>query len=303
MKKIIKTAFLLPLLGVSICLTGCGQTTSDSIGTTDDYGIDTELSGPRLLVKLHEIVIDKHTTYIPYARFVSYIQAGTSPRSIDQSGTSSTQNEMFYSGKLVSKGDSVSREHVWACANSSSMWTHNKADGTHYVDGNGYKGGGSDLYHIRPCTSELNTYRGSGKFYEFSESETTFTHGDGGPYSIKTDTNGAFAKKVEPADEFKGDIARILMYVYVHYSSGLGDNSKYKDTPVADYLGNLNLANVFNSSYSISEVQAMLVKWTKLDPVSETEKLRNDTVEQIQGNRNPFVDHPDYMARCFSIEE
>ena len=46
-----------------------------------------------------------------------------------------------------------------------------------------------------------------------------------------------------------------------------------------------------------------MLKWNELDPVDDTERLRNDTIEQIQGNRNPFVDHPEYRARCFDLDE
>ena len=48
-------------------------------------------------------------------------------------------------------------------------------------------------------------------------------------------------------------------------------------------------------------MQKIMVKWNNLDPVSETEKLRNQTVQAIQGNRNPFVDYPHLMAKCFNL--
>lgn len=304
-KSILKKSIILPLLAASLVagLTSCGSKGSSGSGEVDDWGISKEMEGPELMYKLHDILLEKHTTYIKYASFTAYTKSTTKPRSVDESAEDSTKNVMFYTNKLVDKSTSYTREHVWACANSSNLWTHNEGDGIHYVDGSTYKGGGSDLYHIRPCSSDVNTKRGNGKFYEFGEDETCYEIGEvGGPVKMKADKNDGFATKVEPGDATKGDIARILMYVYIHYSK-IGNNSQYQGTDVYNYLGNLNLANVFNSSYTVSEVQALLVKWNKLDPVDDTERLRNDTVEQIQGNRNPFVDHPEYMARCFSIEE
>lgn len=271
-------------------LTGCTNNPSTSNSkddTPDEYGVLESDHGGRLQVKLHNKMLETHTTYVPYYRVNSYIGQGLTDVDATQSN-----NIYFYTGKKVSKSTVGTREHVWACANSNNMWTHNSSDGSHYVDGSGYRGGGSDLYHIRPCDGSINTFRGNGKFYEFSEGEKTYTHSDGGPYVLTTDREGDYATKVEPDDHFKGDIARILMYIYVHYNSiGLSNN----------YTGRLKLTDVWNSGYSETEIQKLMVKWNELDPVDETEKIRNDNVEKIQGNRNPFVDHPEYMARAFDI--
>ncbi|MBQ8292243.1 MAG: endonuclease [Bacilli bacterium] len=73
----------------------------------------------------------------------------------------------------------------------------------------------------------------------------------------------------EPTDEYKGDVARIIFYLMIAYSEA----DRYS----------------FNS---IAESKEILLEWNKLDPVSELEILRNDKVEDIQGNRNPFIDYP-----------
>ena len=44
-----------------------------------------------------------------------------------------------------------------------------------------------------------------------------------------------------------------------------------------------------------------MCKWNAIDPVDATELLRNDTIQAIQGNRNPFIDHPELMAACFGL--
>ena len=124
----------------------------------------------------------------------------------------------------------------------------------------------------------------------------------GGKYSFKADSNTTFAKNVEPADEYKGDIVRIIMYLYIHYSSLIGDNTNLDDT-TKSYLGNLRLTDVFGSNKSQTDIYKLMIRWNELDPVDDLEKNRNDTVQGMQGNRNPFVDHPEYMARCFGIDE
>lgn len=73
-----------------------------------------------------------------------------------------------------------------------------------------------------------------------------------------------------PDDSYKGDVARIIFYLMVAYNEA--DN--YSFTRVAQSL-------------------TMLLDWNELDPVSEAEIIRNDRVEEIQGNRNPFIDYPE----------
>lgn len=321
MKKVKRSVVLLMLGAVlSSSLSSC-----DVGGNKDDYGIPVDAIGPELLGLLHDRMMNTHTTYIKYTAVNNYL--GKTP-STDEDPEKSDKNILFYTGKRVSKTTSSTREHVWACANSSGLWTHTSTDGQYYVDGSNYVGGGSDLYHIRPCGYNMNTVRGNGKFMEFPETAVKGTDywevGEtNGLYTMKVnckmtavnvdtitlnsttsglDYNVGYATKVEPADEYKGDIARILMYVYVHYSSKLGTNEGI-DATKKSYLGDLKLNQVFNSSYSYQEIYKLLVKWNNLDPVDEHEKKRNDTIEAIQGNRNPFVDHPEYMARCWGIEE
>ena len=73
-----------------------------------------------------------------------------------------------------------------------------------------------------------------------------------------------------PDDSYKGDVARIIFYLMVAYNEA----DRYSFTSVAQSL-------------------TMLLDWNELDPVSEGEIVRNDKIEDIQGNRNPFIDYPE----------
>jgi endonuclease I len=73
-----------------------------------------------------------------------------------------------------------------------------------------------------------------------------------------------------PDDSYKGDVARIIFYLMVAYNEA----DRYSFTSVAQSL-------------------TMLLDWNELDPVSEAEIVRNDKIEVIQGNRNPFIDYPE----------
>lgn len=252
------------------------------------------------LPKLHDLMWQTHSNLIAYNQFASYVRQGDDGRySIDQVSSNIDKYEMFYTGKPVDFSQTMTREHVWPCANSSGLWVHaNYTDVKYYVDSGSYVGGGSDLYHLRPCDSKVNTFRGNGKFKELTDEErnSSYEYGDGGLYTlagIGYTESKEYSTFVEPDDNFKGDVARIIAYVYLHYNRFSNEDN---------YLcGNLSLTSVLDAS-NYRDACDLLIKWNELDPVSETEKLRNETVQGIQGNRNPFVDHPEYMSKCFGEE-
>lgn len=294
----LKKVFILPLIALSMCtLSACGNNGGgdDDYGISDDsyWGVEKGDFGSSLQIKLHESLLQKHTKYILYSDFDKYVEGTKGYDSIDQDTDNPSKIKWFYTGKSVVPALTGTREHVWACANSAGLWVHKNTPGI-VVDEPGYKGGGSDLFHVRPCQGAINTVRGNAKVYEFQQGDTFVESTDGGPYILKTDEGGEYATKYEPADQYKGDVVRILMYVYIHYG-GLGTQNSY--------TGALSLKNVFNSSYGLDDIYRLMVKWNELDPVDEHERHRNQTIEKIQGNRNPFIDHPEYMKACFAIED
>lgn len=268
----------------------------DDYYNTDEYNLNGT-RGAKLQYEIHRLCLDTHRVLVYYKDVNSYLApAGGRTYSTDQVSADVAKNQLFYTGKQVNLSTSgATREHVWPCAKSSGMWVHsNYTDIKYYVDGPTYAGGGSDLYHVRPCTSSVNTIRGDSRYKEFSDAEKAAATiaSDGGPYTLYADKS-EFANYSEPPDEFKGDIVRILMYVYVHYC-------KMGTYNWEGLCGNLRLQDVMGYSDE-KEMQKIMVKWNNLDPVSETEKLRNQTVQAIQGNRNPFVDYPHLMAKCFNL--
>lgn len=87
----------------------------------------------------------------------------------------------------------------------------------------------------------------------------------------------------EPRDDAKGDIARVLFYFATRYRSRDINLSRL------DGVGPAPLNHI-----PIYEEQA-LRRWHLSDPVSDKERLRQDQIEAIQGNRNPFVDVPEFV--------
>ena len=150
-------------------------------------------------------------------------------------------------------GNTWNREHVWP---KSLAWFPNVS--------NGDKGAGADLHHIRPEDNRVNSVRNNDKFGE--------VNGGSEVLSSKGVKSGCYSKGgyFEPQDCAKGDTARILFYLFTRYSQA----DSYRFTAVAQSL-------------------EMLLEWNRLDPVDEWEMERNNETAKIQGNRNPFIDHPE----------
>ncbi len=88
----------------------------------------------------------------------------------------------------------------------------------------------------------------------------------------------------EPIDEFKGDIARIYFYFATRYENLVAGYSSY---PMFNGTSNQVFATPFLN---------MLIAWHYQDPVSPREITRNNAIYLRQNNRNPFIDHPEYVG-------
>ena len=86
----------------------------------------------------------------------------------------------------------------------------------------------------------------------------------------------------------KGDIARAMFYMAVRYEGDEinTENLELSDTP-----------NVKNAEFG---KLSSLLEWHVRDPVDDKELKRNDIIEEIQGNRNPFVDDPTLVLKLYS---
>ena len=109
----------------------------------------------------------------------------------------------------------------------------------------------------------------------------------------KSTYNGYTDKVFEPDDEYKGDFARIYFYMVTCYKS---DVSNWPGCDQLDYLDNQYKAF---SNWSMQ----MLMEWHRADPVSQKELIRNEGVYEKQGNRNPFVDHPELAEHIWGTKQ
>ena len=109
----------------------------------------------------------------------------------------------------------------------------------------------------------------------------------------KSTYNGYSAKVFEPDDEYKGDFARIYFYMVTCYKS---DVANWPGCDQLDYQDNDYKAF---SDWSMQ----MLMEWHRADPVSQKELNRNEGVYEQQGNRNPYVDHPELAEYIWGTKQ
>ena len=142
----------------------------------------------------------------------------------------------------------------------------------------------SDLFHIYPTDGYVNNRRANYAYGEVSNPTWTSQNGGKlGPCSVSGFSGTVF----EPIDEYKGDIARSYFYMATCYEPN-----------IATWQGFGNADDVLDgTTYPCFDQWFidMLISWHENDPVSQKEIDRNDSIYKIQGNRNPFIDHPEWV--------
>ncbi|MEJ2045534.1 MAG: endonuclease [Reinekea sp.] len=148
----------------------------------------------------------------------------------------------------------------------------------------------TDVHHIFPTDGKVNSYRSS---YPYGEvGRASYTSENGSKLGSAASGLGYSGTVFEPIDEFKGDLARAYFYMATRYQnviSGWENNTSY---------GNAVLDGTSNHVFENWALD-MLKDWHNMDPVSDKERDRNDAAYQFQGNRNPFVDHPEFVTRIW----
>lgn len=212
-------------------------------------GINFNKTGNELKGELASLITVTHT------KVISYTELQTLMKSSDVDPQNPNNLLLVYGSQSSGThqrsrpiSGSWNREHVYA-----------KSKGTPNL---GTSGPGADGHHLRPADATLNSTRGSLSFDDGT-----------GAMAYKTSRGGWY-----PGDEWKGDVARILMYMYVRYNTRC-----------------LPLNITMNPSTYSADFPDILLKWNVEDPVSAFEIQRNNVVADTQKNRNPFIDNP-YLA-------
>ena len=195
-------------------------------------GVDFSLTGTPLLNDLATETISKHTNILEYGERHSYLY------NADEDLANTANVILMYTGESRDEREylSGSNSHSPQTFNTEHVYPQSLIDNT----------ARGDLHHLRTCDISINGSRGNNPFAEGS-----------GSYSN-------LGNSWYPGDEWKGDVARMIMYLNLRYNEPFND------------VGSLSL----------------FLQWNAEDPVSDFEKQRNEVITAAQGNRNPFIDNP-----------
>ncbi|MDQ1161147.1 endonuclease I [Chryseobacterium sp. SORGH_AS 447] len=142
----------------------------------------------------------------------------------------------------------------------------------------------SDIHFIRATDGKVNGMRSNYPFGKVGTASFTSKNGS----KLGTSASSGYSGTVfEPIDEFKGDVARMIFYFVTRYQSRLSTFSS----------GNM-LGSSAYPGLQTWELNVLLA-WHNQDPVSQAEINRNNASYSFQGNRNPFIDNPNYVSQIW----
>jgi len=204
------------------------QSYYETMGFADDSDL--------LLSQLAVHTVDNHTTILSYGQRHNYLYNADEDNANTDNVILMYTTESRYWKEYTSGTNSYSPQTF----NTEHVYPQSKLNSTGAV---------TDLHHLRSCDASINSLR----------SNFSFTAGSG---TYKLD-----GQKWYPGDEWKGDVARMIMYLNIRYGETF------------EGVGTLEL----------------FLEWNASDPISSFEIQRNNVIESAQGNRNPFIDNP-YLA-------
>ena len=217
-----------------------------------------------------------------------YTDAGSDGYYIDMYSTCKYNHDSYHVGAASYVGQGLNREHSfpksWFGGEVYPMYT--------------------DLMMIIPTDGYVNQRRSNYPYGMCANGITYTTDSLGVTMLGKLGTstyNGYRATVFEPDDEYKGDFARIYFYMVTCYKSDV------QNWPGCDQLDYATNGYKAFSSWSMQ----MLMEWHRADPVSAKEIARNEAVYNTlvgkkqfgQGNRNPFVDHPELAEYIWGTKQ
>lgn len=248
-----------------------------SLDTSSYYSDLNNVSEEDFKEQLHYIISSGEITRYSYSQVTNLL------KELDEDLNNSENIMCVLTGRSMAKdtfGENGrygwNREHIWP-----------KSHGFNAEGLSAY----TDLHHMRAAEAYTNsTFHND---YDYGVVEGGASDDYGNKYVNKTDSPTGYAM-YEPRDAVKGDIARMIMYMDVRYEGDdLSDNielsiaeNNSSPSSLEGYIGSLDV----------------LLQWHINDPVDDLERRRNDMVYEKQGNRNPFVDHPEYANIIYDTD-
>ena len=231
--------------------------------------IDFTESGESIKTQLTTLITNTHTTELVYTSGSSgFLDTWTVLKQSDLDTIDPTKVALIYgwndAATTVSEHRTRGKEESCHTSSCTGLWvrenTFPKSIGTPNL---GTEFAGADAHNLRAVDAQRNNSR-SNKLFGAALSSTA---------SFSIDSNSWY-----PGDEWIGDVARIIMYMYVRYPT--------QCAPLNVVTGNATFAQ---------DMPDILLQWNAQDPPSNFEINRNNAIASNQGNRNPFIDNP-YLA-------
>jgi len=225
------------------------------------YAPTAGLSGEALQSVLHDIIDDHEQVRYSWQPF----------QDLDASAANASRVNLIYTDATSPKDNNGGAIGNW---NREHLWPRNFGIGNDGPDN-------SDLFNLRPSDVQVNSERGS-LFFDNSDPEKSL------PLQFPAPGCSKDHDSWEPRDEEKGDIARSCFYMATRYNGNDPGTS------------NLRLSDHPDAATSRFGKLRTLIQWHHLDPVDRAEQKRNHRVfTHWQGNRNPFIDHPEFAGLVF----
>jgi len=228
--------------------------------------------GADLRAALHGIVRGHHV--VPYSSSTK-LDTSDALKSLDADPADTNLVVLIYSGSNAPSAsfglsDGWNREHQWC--------------DSYGLDG--VEPAYSDLHNLRAIDSNVNSSRGN-KYYAVSDTNSL---GYRFPAFAEAPLCSTDSDSWQPPLFDRGNIARSLFYMAVRYT---GDATNEPALVLTDDVSLIQSSNAYMGRLST------LLAWHEADPVDAAEALRNDLVYNWQTNRNPFIDHPEWVRLVF----
>jgi len=254
------------------------------------------LTGYALKSKLHDIISAKNTNW-NYGDLTNYYNQTDLDKYYDHDASNTTILLDMYS-EIPTGPDSyeyTTANIIGSASAEGQGWNreHMMPQSTFYSNYPMY----SDLFYVVPTDARINQLR-SNYPYGIAGTTTFYTFSNTSRIGNSAIPNSVYTGRVyEPINEFKGDVARSLLYFAVRYEGKLGTFNFNNNANPASDTNPLDGTEekAFDNTYI-----AMLLQWNAQDPVSQKEIDRNNSVYTLQRNRNPFIDNPAWVNAIWS---
>ena len=277
--------------------------------TDRNYSISSQVNPTE-----YDFSLDEGTSYYTYNMYFSSSSNNDTSKAISNEvnklKVDSSVSRVTYSYSADNKVTGGTRPNSYIQVDKEHVWPKNLGFKVKDKNGNDVfaKGAPTDLHNLVAADHNTNSAGHNDYYYGNVDNKTNenivYAYLANGEKEVsgwkeKIDRNYIF----EPTDEWKGNVARCLLYMATRYS-----NSK-SDTQAEPYL-------VLNEKEEIPDLLkgegsfcgehinlSTLLKWHELDPVDEYERHRNNLIYyNVQNNRNPYIDFPNLALRAFTSD-